>query len=172
MRAEGAISFRPVGHTDLALIEQWMREPHWKEWWGEADTELGYIRQMVEGRDSTRPFIFMIDGKDLGYIQYWFVGDHQNATWLEENPWLAALPPETIGVDLSIGPAAMLSKGLGTRVLKSFVEHLQTEGFREIIIDPDPKNQRAVRAYEKAGFRAIPELLGKSGDSLIMQYKF
>lgn len=172
MKAEGEISIRPVGHADLALIEQWMREPHWKEWWGEADTELGHIRQMVEGRDSTRPFIFMVDGKELGYIQYWFVGHHQNANWLTENPWLAALPPETIGVDLSIGPADMLAKGHGTRVLKRFVEDLRKDGFNEIIIDPDPNNQRAVLAYEKAGFRAIPELLGKSGDSLIMRYEF
>lgn len=172
MKTEGEISFRPVEHADLAVIRQWMREPHWKEWWGEADTELGYIQQMLEGRDSTRPFIFMIDGKELGYIQYWFVGDHQNATWLAENPWLATLPPETIGVDLSIGPTDMLSKGVGTRVLELFVEHLRKDGFTEIIIDPDPSNLRAVRAYEKAGFRAIPELLGKSGDSIIMRHEF
>jgi aminoglycoside 6'-N-acetyltransferase len=31
-------------------------------------------------------------------------------------------------------------------------------------------NRRAVRAYEKAGFRAIPRLLGRTGDALIMQY--
>jgi hypothetical protein len=28
-----------------------------------------------------------------------------------------------------------------------------------------------VRAYESAGFRAIPQLLGRTGDTLIMQYE-
>jgi RimJ/RimL family protein N-acetyltransferase len=39
------------------------------------------------------------------------------------------------------------------------------------VIDPDPENRRAVRAYEKAGFRAIPRLVGRTGDTLIMQYE-
>ena len=43
-------------------------------------------------------------------------------------------------------------------------------GFSQIIIDPDPNNIRAVRAYEKAGFRPIAELAGKTGDSLIMRH--
>ena len=45
------------------------------------------------------------------------------------------------------------------------------QGHRTIIIDPDPDNRRAVRAYGRAGFRAIPQLLGRTGDTLIMQYE-
>lgn len=165
------LSFRPVAHTDLVLLDQWMREPHWLEWWGERETELSFIRDMIEGRDSTRPFIFMIGGQALGYIQYWFVGDHQNDTWFSEHPWLAALPRETIGVDISIGPADALSKGLGTAALKQFVEQRRQDRFTDIIIDPDLKNKRAVRSYQKAGFRPIQELLGKTGDSLIMRHE-
>ena len=46
-----------------------------------------------------------------------------------------------------------------------------TEPTSTIIIDPDPANVRAVRAYEKAGFVPIPELVGRTGDDvLIMQH--
>jgi RimJ/RimL family protein N-acetyltransferase len=31
-------------------------------------------------------------------------------------------------------------------------------------------NPRAIRAYEKAGFVAVPHLLGKTGESLIMHF--
>ncbi len=31
-------------------------------------------------------------------------------------------------------------------------------------------NTRAVRAYTKAGFRPVPELLNRTGDSLIMRH--
>ena len=171
MRTESpAIGFRPVGPADLPMLERWMRGPHWREWWGDSDEEIRFVHDMIEGRDTTRPFIFTADGEDVGYIQYWFIGHHQNDAWLADNPWLGVLPPETIGVDLSIGPADRLSKGIGTAALVAFVAMLRETGFSQIIIDPDPKNLRAVRAYEKAGFRVIPELLGRSGDSLIMRH--
>ncbi len=47
---------------------------------------------------------------------------------------------------------------------------LLEEGHETIIIDPVSHNGRAVRAYEKAGFRPVPHLLGRTGDTLIMQY--
>jgi RimJ/RimL family protein N-acetyltransferase len=153
-----AISFRPVEASDLDLLALWMDMPHWREWWGDPAEELGHIRDMVEGRDTTRPFLFLVDGEPAGYIQYWFIGHHQNEKWVKDNPWLMALPSDAIGVDLSIGEAANLSRGLGSAALTAFAARLRGEGFRTIVIDPDPKNARAVRAYEKAGFRPIPEL--------------
>lgn len=153
-----AISFRPVEASDLDLLARWMDMPHWREWWGDPAEELGHIRDMVEGRDTTRPFLFLVDGEPAGYIQYWFIGHHQNEEWVRDNPWLMDLPADAIGVDLSIGEAANLSRGLGSAALTAFAARLRGEGFRTIVIDPDPKNARAVRAYEKAGFRPIPEL--------------
>ena len=141
-----------------------------REWWGEPDTELGYIRDMIEGRDTTRPFIFWAGKEPVGYIQYWFIGHHQTADWLPDYPWLAELPSETVGVDLSIGDPERLSQGIGSAVLRAFTERLVEQGHATVIIDPDPANARAVRAYEKAGYRPIPRLLGRTGDTLIMQY--
>ena len=156
---------------DLPLMRQWLESPHMREWWGEPETELGYIRDMIDGRDTTRPFIFLADREPTGFIQYWFVGDHQNATWIADHPWLSELPADTVGVDLSIGDPARLAQGVGSGALRQFAERLTRQGYRTIVIDPDPENTRAVRAYEKAGFRAIPRLLGRTGDTLIMQYE-
>jgi RimJ/RimL family protein N-acetyltransferase len=48
---------------------------------------------------------------------------------------------------------------------------LRELGHQTIVIDPDPANVRAVRAYEKAGFAPIAELEGRTGDDvLIMQH--
>jgi len=166
-----AYHFKPMTADDLPLMRSWLETPHVAEWWGEPETELGYIRDMIEGRDTTRPFIFSVDGEAAGYIQFWFVGHHQNATWIADHPWLAELPSETVGVDLSIGDPNMLGQGVGSGVLRAFVERLLKDGHRIIIIDPDPANRRAVRAYEKAGFRPVPHLLGRTKDTLIMQYE-
>jgi len=170
MRADHQISFTPVAPEHYALLRTWLERPHMREWWGEPETELGYIRDMVEGRDTTRPFLILSAGEPLGYIQYWFVGHHQNQEWLEDHPWLAELPRDAVGVDLSIGEPEKLSGGFGSAALIAFVAMLRAEGHRTIIIDPDPGNARAVKAYEKAGFRPVPSLVGRTGDALIMQH--
>lgn len=163
-------TFEPVSHNHFPLLENWLKRPHWQEWWGDPETELGYIRDMVEGRDTTRPFIFAIDGRLAGYIQYWFIGHHQNESWIADHPWLAELPGDAIGVDLSIADEELLSQGLGSAVLRDFAARLARDGYGTIVIDPDPANRRAVRAYEKAGFIPVPHLRDRTGDTLIMQY--
>lgn len=164
------ITFRPVTVDDYPMLARWMQSAHWQEWWGEPETELQYVMDMLEGRDTTLPYIFETDGKPAGYIQCWFIGDHQNETWLADNPWLKELPKDAVGVDLSIGEEANIAKGLGSTVLRTFAEDLHAQGYRYIIIDPDPRNRRAVRAYRKAGFRPIPHLEGCVKDVLLMHY--
>jgi RimJ/RimL family protein N-acetyltransferase len=165
------IEFKPVQHADIPLLWDWHNKPHWREWWGDPETELGYILDMVEGRDTTKPFIFFVDGKPVGYIQCWFIGHYQADEWAKDSPWLLELPVEAVGVDISIGAAENLSKGIGTTVLRAFVRKLCDEGYSTIIIDPDPENIRAVRAYQNAGFKPIPHLIGRFEGVMIMQYE-
>jgi aminoglycoside 6'-N-acetyltransferase len=168
MPAEPA--FRPVTEADYPLLGAWLNAPHVREWWGDPEEELGLIRDMVEGRDTTRPFIIELEGAPAGYIQLWFVGHHQNAEWIALHPWLAELPSDAVGVDLSLGDPARLSQGIGSAALAAFARQVHADGHRTIVIDPDPANARAVRAYAKAGFRPVPHLEGRTGDVLIMQY--
>ena len=164
------IRFRPVGAADLPMLAEWIARPHWQDWWDDPAEEIAHIRDMVEGRDTTRPFLFGEGGEDLGYIQVWVIRDRRVEPWVTVAPWLLELPDDTVGVDLSIADERRLGQGLGPRALRAFVAMLRAEGHRRIIIDPDPANLRAVRAYDKAGFRPIPELLGRTGDSLLMRH--
>ena len=106
-----AITFVPVAHEHLPMLHGWLCKPHIREWWGEPETELGYIVDMVEGRDSTKPYIFHVNGEPTGYIQVWFVGPHQTEEWSKDNPWLMELPSHAVGVDLSIGEAEQAVEG-------------------------------------------------------------
>ena len=164
------ISFRPVTTNDLPILGEWLNYEHWRRYWGNPDEELELIRQMVAGHDTTRPFMFSVDGQVMGYIQYWFVGHHQNRSWVNKYPWLQALPSEAVGIDLSIGKSKYLSKGIGTQTLNQFIERLSQLGYTNFVIDPDPQNKRAIRAYEKAGFSPITSLQDKNEDVLLMQY--
>ncbi len=167
---EPKFTFRLVTKSDLTMLRSWMEQPHWREWWGDLETEIGYVVDMLEGRDTTKPFIFQAEGLDVGYIQYWTVADQLVEPWLSEAPWMPMLPDDAIGVDLSIGDAKNLSQGLGSMALQYFVSALWEQGFRNIFIDPDIANTRAVCAYEKAGFQTMDALRGKTGDTLLMQF--
>lgn len=168
--APGEITFRRIDAGDLPLLGRWMQAPHWREWWGEPETELGYIRDMIEGRDSTEPYFALIAGEPVAYVQVWIVADARTEPWLTQAPWVAWLPDNAVGADISLGDGVPLGQGIGQAVLRAFVADLRARGHDVIIIDPDPANARAVAAYRKAGFETIPEFLGKTGDSLLMRH--
>ncbi len=165
------ITFEPVRPQHYPLLRRWLAQPHMQEWWGEPEQELGYIRDMVEGRDTTRPYLILLAQEPVGYIQYWFIGHHQNAAWIRDHPWLTELPSNAVGIDLSIGEPHKLSQGIGSAALSAFVAKLRGDGHPTIIIDPDPANGRAVRAYMKAGFRPVSHLQGRTGNVLILQHE-
>ncbi len=165
------IGFIPVCPEHYPLLHRWLTAPHMREWWGDPEEELSHIRAMVEGRDTTRPFLIALDDEPVGYIQYWFIGHHQNEQWVRDHPWLMDFPSNAIGVDLSIGDADRLSQGIGSAALAAFVRMLREQGHTNIIIDPDPANARAVRAYEKAGFRKMRLAVAYDGPVLLMVHR-
>ena len=164
------IRLRPATADDLPMLEGWIGRPHWQQWWGPPETEVARIRAMVEGRDSTRPFIFEIDGAPAGYAQCWFVADERDEDRLRAYPWLALLPDDGVGLDISIGDEAHLSRGIGSTVIGMLARRLWAQGRRAIHIDPHAGNARAIRAYEKAGFRVIEALRGRTGDMVLMRF--
>lgn len=152
------------------MLAEWIGRPHVQEWWGEVDGQIAGIRAKLDGRDTTRPFIFEIGGAPAGYVQYAFFDDHKTPDQLAKTPWLTLLPQGAAGIDLFIAEAGSLSRGIGSAVVRMMADMLWDMGHRAILIDPDETNARAVRAYEKAGFQPIEALRGKTGDFLIMRF--
>ena len=77
-------------------------------------------------------------------------------------------PGKTIGIDQFIGEADMLGRGHGARFIGAFTRHLLAQGAPRVVIDPDPENLAAIRAYEKAGFTALDIRETGDGPALIM----
>lgn len=156
-------------NDDFPLLRGWLAKDHVREWWSDPESELASIRAKVEGRDKTRPFIFSVNGKPTGYIQYWTVRDALAAGYGDDEAWLFDLPEDAVGVDVFIGRDNSLDKGIGTAVLRAFLAELFARGFGMIVIDPDLTNRRAIRAYEKAGFTPFGRYEDKKGVTQIMQ---
>jgi RimJ/RimL family protein N-acetyltransferase len=138
------IGFRPVAAPDGPLLEEWIARPHWQRWWGPAKDQAATIIAHIDDPD-VGPFIFTLDGRDAGYIQWW----RPSGEW--EIPVDA--PPETTrGIDMSIASAEDTGRGVGPLVLRAFIDRLAREGIRRFVIDPAPDNIAARRAYAKVGF--------------------
>ena len=138
-------SFRPVTEADLPMLAAWLAEPHVAEWWDDPEVELAEIREHIDSI-SVEPLIVELDGKPIGYLQSY--DPH-----LEDDHPYQDQPFGTLGIDISIGRPELVGIGHGSAIVRQFVDELFAEGTPRVIIDPDPANGRAIRAYEKAGFR-------------------
>ena len=152
--------FRPVTAKDFALLERWLAEPHVAEWWGDPAEELAAISEHM-GSVSVEPLIVEFSGRPIAYLQTY--DPH-----LEDDHPYADQPFGTLGLDLSIGEPALVGIGHGSALLNQFIEELFDEGTPRVIIDPDPANKRAIRAYEKVGFTPIGERISQYGHVLLM----
>ena len=153
--------FRPVSEDDLPLLAAWLAEPHVAEWWHDGpEASLAEIREAMDSI-STEPLIVELDGKAIAYLQSY--DPHLE----DEHPYQDQ-PFGTLGLDLSIGDPRLVGIGHGSALLSQFIEELFAEGVPRVIIDPNPTNARAIRAYAKAGFRALGERDTIFGQVLLM----
>lgn len=159
-KTEPRYAFRSVEQKDLKLLAQWMRQPHLVEWWGDPDQAMDEIRQAMEDI-AVEPMMVELDGRPVAYLQSY--DPH-----LEDDHPYADHPFGTLGLDLSIGPPDLVGNGHGSALLRQFIDELFAEGIPRVIIDPHPDNARAVRCYEKAGFRPLAERTTKYGRVLMM----
>jgi len=159
-RSKPRYSFRPVTPDDLEMIAGWLAEPHVAEWWDDPDEGIASIREHIDSI-SVEPLIIELDGRPIGYLQSY--DPH-----LEDDHPYRDQPFGTLGIDLSIGVPDLVGIGHGSAIIRQFVKELFAEGTPRVIIDPDPANLRAIRAYEKAGFKAFDTRTSIYGPALMM----
>ena len=83
------------------------------------------------------------------------------------------------GMDQFIGEPEYWSKGIGSKYTKMIFEFLKKErNANAVILDPHKNNPRAIRSYQKSGFRIIEDLPehelheGKKEDCYLMEYRY
>jgi len=137
--------FRPLSAADLPLVGRWLEQPHVAQWWPDP-AQLERIRAHIDD-PAIDLFVVHADDRPIGYLQCY--DPHAGA----DHPF-ADQPPGTRGIDQLIGEPDMVGRGHGSTLTRVFVERLFAAGMPRAVADPDPANLRAVRAYEKAGFRS------------------
>ncbi len=159
--------FIPLKESDLPVITDWLNRPHLQKWWreGKITQEMAHKKYLprIMDEDSAKPYLAFLEDIPKGYIQYYSVSETET-NWWPDNPG-----PGVLGIDLFIADPEQLNKGFGTLMVSQFVNFLfKKPGIREIRIDPRPDNLRAIRCYEKAGFKKAGPITNPDGPALMM----
>lgn len=141
--------------------------PHVAEWWGPAESiaELreNYIASVAE-TVATRAYIAYQGAAPIGFIQVYVVMGAGDGWWQQETD------PGARGTDQFLAEASQLGKGLGTAMIRAFLERLFADPAVTVVqTDPHPTNRRAIRAYARAGFQEVGLVSTPDGPAMLMR---
>jgi len=146
------IAVRAMTRGDLDLVVAWRSDPDVVRWWspGEladrASVEAKYAER-IDGLSPTRMWVVEVNGRSVGFVQDYRIGDYPDYAVLGPDP-------DAIGIDYAIGAETWRGKGLGQRVLWSWMVRARTR-FPEAtayFAAPDHRNAASLRVLAKAGF--------------------
>lgn len=157
------ITLRPMQDTlaDYDALRSWFLEPEARQWvWcdekDEPDVSLERVMEKYGERirhpKDVFPYFILQKGEPIGFIQYYFADEI------------------TIGLDMWLGTPQVRSRGYGSEALRQMVGliHQQHPAVRELFIDPDVENLRAIKCYRKAGFQDTGEITDEEGDRCLL----
>ena len=152
------LRFRALEADDLRLLHEWLQRPHVQRWWTDRETYegvVGHYLPSIAGAEPTDHYLVLLDERPIGMVETYLVSDHP------EYAALVGAGEGVAGVDLFIGEEALIGQGLGTEIIRRFVEDVVFASPETIacIAGPDARNAASIRAFEKAGFRIVKEFV-------------
>jgi len=150
--------------SDYEVMSRWLSHPRVLEFYDGRDHPLslpGAIEKYsprILAADGVTPCLLILQDGPVGYMQYYPVGNESKEEYgLGANANASGL----YAFDQFIGEPERWNQGLGTRCVALLVEYLfRNKMARKIVIDPQARNPRAIRCYEKCGFRKVKLLPG------------
>jgi|SRR5579883_869897 len=155
-----AYEFVPMSAADLPMVRGWLALPHVAQWWGDPDQQFALVSGDLH-EAAMDQYIVRLDGRPFAYLQC-----YDPRVWPEGG--LGEHPAGTRGIDQFIGEADMIAAGHGSGLIRRFTDRLLQANVPRVITDPSPENGRAIRAYEKAGFRRAGLVDTPDGRALLM----
>ena len=135
-----SVVLRPLRATDEPVIVAIITAPETAEWWPGYDADRVRHEYFADPDDDLTAYAIVRDGAVVGLIQ----------SYEESDPEY-----RHAGIDVTLAPDAT-DAGLGTDAVRTLARHLfETDGHHRLVIDPAAHNARAIRCYEKVGFRPV-----------------
>jgi aminoglycoside 6'-N-acetyltransferase len=133
------VVLRPVAPGDLDALTTMFEAPGMDEWWPGQD-RARLARELVDHDDDLVVWTVVVDGEVAGTIQ----------SYEERDPEY-----RHAGIDVALHPD-FHGRGIGSDAVRTLARHLiEDDGHHRLVIDPAAANARAIRCYEKVGFRPV-----------------
>ena len=171
---ENDILIRDFTESDLPLMLKWLTDRRVLEFYEGRDVSYTMETLSAHYREEIPDGFRMIieyGGIPIGYGQAYRLsgGMFDEYNYPDDGRVVFAM-------DQFIGEPDHWNRGIGPSFLKRIAAYLKEEkGAESILLDPHKNNKRAVRAYEKAGFRIVGSLPehelfeGKKEDCWLME---
>lgn len=170
------ISLRLLTQQDRKLLLKWLSDKRLLNFW-EGKSSVFDLDRIIKEFYSEEKFeitraIIEYNGKSIGYVQMYKLDEDML------NEYEYPLTNKVVyGIDQFIGEPEYWGKGIGTDFMKLVLNYLTKEKNAVIIIlDPHADNLRAIRCYEKVGFKKFKFLPkhelhdGEMVDCYLMEY--
>lgn len=137
--------------ADLPKIAYWNTKPH--VIFASGVDSVGEDQWMTDQLNSPSQFVEIfiaeLDKRPIGIIQ---ICDPAN----EETHYWGQIEHGNRALDIWIGEEQDLGKGYGSVMMKLAIEHcFEDKSINAILIDPLETNTRAIRFYQKMGFKFL-----------------
>jgi RimJ/RimL family protein N-acetyltransferase len=146
------IGFRAMTRADLPDVVSWQARPHVSRWWQDEATDLARAEEhygpALDAEDPTRMWVVEVNGRSVGMLQDYLIGDHPEFALLTARP-------DAVGFDYLIGDPTWVGVGVGTRMLWTFLRDAVRPHYpraREYFAAPDHRNGASLRVLDKLGF--------------------
>jgi aminoglycoside 6'-N-acetyltransferase len=154
------VLLRPVKPEDAEPLAAMLATPEVARWWPSFDLARVEAEFLVPEPNYVA-YAIVVDDRLVGLVQ----------TNEEPDPEFRHAT-----IDLFLDPEVH-GQGLGPDAIRALIGHLvEVDGHHRVTIDPAADNERAIRAYEKVGFRAVGRLRqyqrfpdGSWHDALLME---
>jgi len=168
-----SIKVRLLEEKDSHLLVKWLSDPSVLEFYEGRDNlfDLAKVKSVFYGSDDNEvKCIVEYANKAIGYVQFYQLDDETKKEY-------GYVHKKVYGTDQFIGEVDYWNKGIGTLLVRAMTKFLLEHEKADIVVmDPQARNTRAIKCYEKCGFNKVKILPkrelheGEYQDCWLMEY--
>ncbi|GAA0326831.1 GNAT family N-acetyltransferase [Oceanobacillus oncorhynchi subsp. oncorhynchi] len=170
------LTVRELAKEDNYLLAKWLSDPAVLQFYDGRDNPFDLEKvneKFYPLQDNVVRCIIAFDSLEIGYIQYYLlnINTRKKYGYLNDKDVI-------YGMDQFIGETQYWDRGIGSLLIKSMVAYLiNKKRINKVVMDPQAWNKRAIRCYEKSGFKKIKLLPchelheGEYRDCWLMEYR-
>lgn len=148
----GHLKVRNLEKKDNYLLARWLSNPSVLEFYEGRDNPFDLekvTKVFYNSNDQKFKCIVEFDDNEIGYVQFYQLDDETKTKYGygDENIY---------GADQFIGENEYWNRGIGTLLVTSLVSFLiENKKADRVVMDPQIRNARAIKCYQKCGFKKV-----------------